>query len=98
MFRGPAGKQLLPGVVEPSMVEKPPDPGELGFYFSLAQVGIEMVVPPVGGLLVDNYLGTRPWGVAAGAVLGFAVGILHLVAILHQRDKKDTSNQEQDSQ
>lgn len=61
-----------------------PDPRELGHYYALAQVGLEMVVPVVAGLLLEGYFEWRPWGVVVGAVLGLVVGLTHLVALLNR--------------
>lgn len=55
----------------------------------MAQVGFEMVVPIVFGIFLDNWLGTSPWMVAAGAALGFAGGLWHLVVLLKRLDKRD---------
>ena len=52
---------------------------DMGRTFALAQVGLEMVVPIVLGLLLDNWLGCGPWGVVAGAVLGLVGGFVHLL-------------------
>jgi F0F1-type ATP synthase assembly protein I len=76
-----------------------PNPRELGFYFSLAQIGLEMVAPIAVGVLLDLGLGWRPWAAIVGAVLGFVVGFTHLISMLNQRNKKTDSNKkEQDSQ
>jgi len=64
------------------------DPKEIGHYYALAQVGMEMVVPVVLGLLLDSYLDWRPWGVVLGAVLGLAAGLAHLVMILDHGEQK----------
>ena len=61
------------------MSGNPPDPQELGYFFSLAQVGLEMVVPVVAGLFLDRYFNCGPWGVVGGAVVGLVVGLVHLV-------------------
>jgi F0F1-type ATP synthase assembly protein I len=66
------------------MPEGPMDPKEVGRLYALAQVGMEMVVPIVIGLGLDRWLGWTPWGVVAGAVLGFAGGMIHMVALLNQ--------------
>ena len=58
-----------------------PDPKQIGDYFVLAQVGVEMVAPLVLGLLLDRYLGWAPWGVIGGAMLGLVGGVVHLVVI-----------------
>ena len=53
------------------MPEDPPDSRELGYYFALAQVGVEMVAPLGIGLGLDFYFGWLPWATVTGAVLGF---------------------------
>jgi F0F1-type ATP synthase assembly protein I len=76
----------------------PPDSRkELGFYLSLAQVGLEMVVPVVAGIALDHYLHSLPWGTVSGAALGPLVGIIHLV-VLQQRFERKGNSKRQDSQ
>ena len=77
------------------MPETPPDPKQLGYFFALAQVGLEMVVPVGVGLLLDNYLDWRPWGVIGGAILGLFAGLAHL-AVLSQRYDKTVSKPRRD--
>jgi F0F1-type ATP synthase assembly protein I len=64
---------------------------ELGFYFALAQVGLEMVVPIGLGAVLDHYLHWTPWGVVTGAVLGLISGLVHLVALINRQDKSGPS-------
>ena len=60
------------------------DPRDMRRYMTLSQVGLEMVVPIVAGLAVDYYLHWLPWGTVVGAMLGFTVGLLHLIwAVSH---------------
>jgi F0F1-type ATP synthase assembly protein I len=54
----------------------------------MAQVGIEMVVPIGLGLALDYWLGWTPWLTVAGAILGFAGGLVHLIAIAN-KDNRD---------
>ena len=68
---------------------EPENRRQLGLYFAMAQVGFEMVVPIILGIFLDNWLGTGPWMVVAGAVLGLAGGLFHLVLLLNRLDKKD---------
>jgi len=68
-----------------------PDPKELGFYFSLAQVGLEMVVPIGLGLALDYYLGWGPWAAVTGAVLGLVGGLAHLVTLLNRREESESA-------
>jgi len=72
------------------MPEGPIDPKEVGRVYALGQLGLEMVVPIVLGLLADRWLGWSPWGVVAGAVLGFTGGMLHLIVFLKQNDDSST--------
>lgn len=71
------------------MASNPPDPRQLGRYFVLAQVGIEMVVPIGIGWFVDDWLGWTPWATVVGAVLGMVGGITHLVLVLNQMDDRE---------
>jgi F0F1-type ATP synthase assembly protein I len=66
------------------------DPAELGYYFALAQVGMEMVAPIVLGVALDNYLGWRPWGVIGGAIVGFVGGLVHLIVMVNRHDAQDS--------
>ena len=71
------------------MADNAPKPEDVGRYFALAQVGLEMVAPIVLGLFLDSRLGWTPWGVVVGAVLGLVGGLWHLVLLLNRFDKKD---------
>ena len=71
------------------MFPEPQDRQELGRYHALGQVGLEMVVPIVLGLIADRYLGCAPWGLVAGAALGLVGGLAHLV---HQANKMNSNN------
>lgn len=64
-----------------------PDRDKLAFYWSLGQIGLEMVAPLVLGLFLDHELGWMPWGTVVGAVLGFVCGLSHLVVLLNPKDK-----------
>jgi hypothetical protein len=79
-------------------VQGVPDPQEIGYYFTLAQIGLEMVVPILGGLVVEYYLGGRPWGVIAGAALGLFGGLPHLLVLLNLQHDRDSSKPRRDSQ
>ena len=43
------------------MPENPLQSKDLGFYFALGQVGLEMVVPIAVGVYLDDWLGWSPW-------------------------------------
>lgn len=76
------------------MPEGPLKPRELGHYVSIAQVGMEMAAPIGLGVLADSYLGWKPWGTIAGAVLGLVGGIAHLIAMANQQEQGDSSKPE----
>jgi F0F1-type ATP synthase assembly protein I len=68
-----------------------PTPREMGYYMALAQVGVEMVVPIVAGHYLDEWLDTNPWITGIAAVAGFVLGMVHLILILRQKDRDETS-------
>jgi F0F1-type ATP synthase assembly protein I len=70
----------------------------MGHYFALAQIGLEMVVPILGGLAIEYYLGGRPWGVITGAALGLIGGFAHLLVLLSRENKNRSSKPRRDSQ
>jgi F0F1-type ATP synthase assembly protein I len=73
-----------------------PNSREMGRYFALAQVGLEMVVPIVLGVVADSYLGWTPWGVVLGVVVGFVGGLAHLLSML-KRFENERSEKPPDS-
>ncbi|MFN4259800.1 MAG: hypothetical protein ACK4RK_10915 [Gemmataceae bacterium] len=79
------------------MQRGPLSPREMGLYMSLAQVGLEMVVPVGIGIALDYYLSWTPWGVVVGAVLGLVVGIVHLIAITNRYNHDGSNQPRQDS-
>jgi ATP synthase protein I len=68
-----------------------PTAREMGHYLSLAQTGVEMVLPAVGGHFLDQWLDTTPWITVIAAVVGFAAGLIHLIAILKKKDQEDAA-------
>jgi hypothetical protein len=44
-------------------------------------IGLEMVLPGLGGQWCDGRFGTTPWLAIVGFVLGMTVAIIHLVAM-----------------
>ena len=79
------------------MVPEMPDRKDMGRYVALSQVGLEMVVPIVVGLVVDHYLKWTPWATIAGAVLGLCGGLVHLVHMLGKMDAGDSSPSDRES-
>ena len=72
------------------MPENPLQSKDLGFYFALGQVGLEMVVPIAVGVYLDDWLGWSPWAVVAGAVLGLFGGLFHLLYMLRKHEEADS--------
>lgn len=70
-----------------------PDPRQLGKYYAMAQVGVEMVVPIVLGWWLDERLATAPWLLVVGVFGGLALGIVHLVLLT----RDENSNPPKDS-
>ena len=79
------------------MLPELPDRNDMGRYVALSQIGLEMVAPIVAGLLLDYYLGWKPWALIAGAVLGLCGGLVHLVHLLNKMDAKDSSRSDRES-
>jgi len=54
-----------------------------GDWWRIAGIGFEFIaavaVLAAIGLGIDKWLGSNPWGVLAGCVLGFVVGLTQLV-------------------
>jgi ATP synthase protein I len=73
-------------------VSQDPTPREMGYSFALAQVGIEMVLPTLVGYWIDSWLETTPWITIIAAVLGFAAGMIHLIVILKQKERDESSD------
>jgi F0F1-type ATP synthase assembly protein I len=83
-LRGCHGVPRQPG--DARVPERPPNAKELGYYVTLAQIGLEMAVPAGIGVALDRYFGWRtPWGVIAGAILGLVAGLAHLISLANQR-------------
>ncbi len=70
----------------------PPEDRErrrLGIYLTISQVGMEMVVPGVVGLWLDNTFNWLPWATITGVVLGFVLGITHLTVLMKKSDEDE---------
>jgi len=79
------------------MARRPPTLREMGILVALGQVGLEMVVPIGVGYLADRALGTLPWLAVAGAILGFVIGIVHLLALVNKLDRSNASDPQDES-
>lgn len=71
-------------------MEQLPKPRELGYLIAISQIGFEMVVPIILGVILDRWLGTVPWLILIGVVLGLFGGLAHLVLLLRKMDRTDS--------
>lgn len=53
----------------------------------VTSVGLEFVLPPLAGALLDRRFGTGPLALLAGAVLGFVVGMMHILRFAREGTK-----------
>jgi hypothetical protein len=53
----------------------------VAWYSRLTAIGLEMALPAIGGHELDRWLGTGQVCLAIGLVLGFTVGLWHLVQL-----------------
>jgi F0F1-type ATP synthase assembly protein I len=77
------------GAGEAAVRDDAPDAKEMGYYLSLAQVGMEMVAPMGVGIAIDYYFETKPWATVIGAVFGFTAGLFHLIVLANRPQKGD---------
>jgi F0F1-type ATP synthase assembly protein I len=63
-----------------------PDPRQLGRYYAIAQVGLEMVVPIAVAWWLDQQLDTAPWLLVLGVIGGLVLGIGHLIVLTRDDD------------
>jgi F0F1-type ATP synthase assembly protein I len=71
-----------------------PTPREMGYYMALAGTGIEMAVPAAVGSYLDRWLDTSPWITIVLGALGFAAGLIHLIVLLRQKEKDESSDRQ----
>ena len=69
------------------MKQDQPTPRQLGYYFAMAQVGLEMAVPIGLGWLMDHWLEWFPALTIVGAILGLVGGLYHLIVLQRQLEK-----------
>jgi hypothetical protein len=53
----------------------------------VTNIALEMALPSLGGYWLDRWLGTLPIFLILGAVVGFAVGMLHLMQLAKPQDR-----------
>jgi ATP synthase protein I len=47
-------------------------------------IALEFALPPLLGSLADRWLLISPWLTVVGAVLGFVVGMMHVLRLAHE--------------
>jgi len=55
----------------------------------LSTLGVEFSAPPLVGYYLDQKLGTAPLGILLGMVLGFVVGMLHILRFARESSRAD---------
>ena len=50
----------------------------------ITTVGLEFALPPLMGAGLDGWWRTSPWATVVGAVVGFAVGMMHILRIARE--------------
>jgi hypothetical protein len=69
---------------------KPPQPRSnlaIGVQWAsrITGLGLEFALPPLLGIALDRWWNTTPWATVVGAVLGFVVGMMHVLRIARER-------------
>ena len=62
----------------------------MNWVSQITTIGLEMSLPALGGNWLDDRWGTSPWLVCIGAVIGFGVGMWHLLKLARQSDGNPT--------
>jgi ATP synthase protein I len=47
-------------------------------------LGLEFTLPALGGAYLDRRWGTEPLATVVGAILGFAVGMMHILRLTRE--------------
>jgi F0F1-type ATP synthase assembly protein I len=55
-------------------------------------IALEFALPPLLGAGADRWCGTAPWLTVAGAVLGFAVGMMHVLRLAKEPPKPEATS------
>ncbi len=79
------------------MVDRSSPERDEGFYYALAQTGLEMVVPIAVGVFLDDRYGWSPWATLTGAVLGLVGGLWHMLLMLKRHEDGRSGRPPRDS-
>jgi len=62
---------------------------QMGFYTALVtEMCLSVVVGVVGGYYADQYLGTSPWLIVLGLIVGIIAGVHNLIRIVRRFQSK----------
>jgi F0F1-type ATP synthase assembly protein I len=53
----------------------------------MSTLGFEFALPPLLGYFLDQRLGSAPAGILVGGVLGFTIGIMHILRFARDASK-----------
>jgi ATP synthase protein I len=53
----------------------------IGWASRISAIGFEFSLPPLAGYFVDRWLGSNPVGTLVGMIIGFLVGMMHILQI-----------------
>jgi ATP synthase protein I len=53
----------------------------------ITTIGLEFALPPLLGSWADRWCRTGPWLMIVGAVLGFGVGMMHVLQLARQNSR-----------
>lgn len=59
----------------------------------VSTIGLEFALPPLAGAYVDQRAGTSPWVTLLGVLVGFAVGMWHILRIARETQRDGTRDQ-----
>jgi ATP synthase protein I len=59
----------------------------IGWASRITVLGFEFSLPPIAGYFVDRWLGSNPVGTLVGMVVGFLVGMMHILRIARDSSK-----------
>jgi F0F1-type ATP synthase assembly protein I len=54
----------------------------------ISTIGLEFALPPLMGVGLDRWWHTRPWFTILGSLLGFAVGMWHILRIAREAERR----------
>jgi len=59
----------------------------IGWATKITGLGFEFSLPPIAGYFVDQWLGSNPVGTLVGMILGFLVGMMHILRLAKDSSK-----------